>query len=133
MQYTPLPIITSLYAGLLALMLLALSFYVIKGRFKNQVGLGDGGNEDMMKRIRIHGNFTEYVPILLIMMVIMEVNGFQAWMLHVYGCGILLFRALHAIGISSSVNTSKPRFIGMVGTFALLFLGAMACIFRYIV
>ncbi len=127
-----LPVITSLYAGLLALMLVALSFYVIKGRFKNKVGLGDGGNEDVIKRVRIHGNFIEYVPMLLIMMVIMEINGFHGWMLHVYGIGILLFRSLHAIGLHMSTTTSFPRFVGTLGTFALLICGGLACMYRYV-
>lgn len=133
MQYVPFPVITSFYAGLLALMLIALSFYVIKGRLKNKIGLGDGGNDDMMKRMRIHGNFTEYVPMLLILLFLMETTGFEAWMLHIYGLLIVISRSLHALGIYKSSVSSTPRFVGMIGTFTLLFLGGFACIFRYIV
>ena len=57
--------IISLYAGILALIYIGLSGYVIQGRFKNKVSLGDNNNADMQKRIRVHGNFAEYVPLAL--------------------------------------------------------------------
>jgi len=46
--------IISLYAGILALIYIGLSGYVIKGRFKNQVSLGDNNIPDMQKRVRVH-------------------------------------------------------------------------------
>ena len=132
MEQVIFPAISSLYVGLLAIMLVGLSVYVVKGRFKHQVGLADGGNKDMLKRIRAHANFTEYVPMLVLMLVIMELNGFPAWMLHIYGLGILITRLLHAYGLHISSVASKPRFLGTAGTFFLLITGAVLCIGAYI-
>ncbi len=132
MDQFSLPVISSLYAGLLAIMLVSLALFVIAGRFKYKVGLGYGKNEDMVRRVRMHGNFVEYVPLLLIMMVIMEINSMHGWMLHTYGIGIILTRLSHAYGLYTSSKISLFRTIGMAGTFALLLIAAVACITRYI-
>ncbi len=126
------PYITSLYAGILAFMLLALSIFVIRGRLMHKVGLGNGGKQDMMQRMRMHGNFIEYVPMLLIMMAIMEINGLHVWMLHTYGIILVSARAIHAYGLYISPGTSLYRFIGAGGTFFLLLIGGIACIARYV-
>ena len=55
--------ITAFYASLLGICYLYLSFLVIGVRRKNQISLGDGGNEDLKRLSRAHGNFSEYVPI----------------------------------------------------------------------
>lgn len=66
-----LPITTG-YAALLALLLLALSMRVVDGRRRFGVNLGDGGNAAMQRRIRAHANFIEYVPLLLILLALLE-------------------------------------------------------------
>ncbi|WP_315865611.1 MAPEG family protein, partial [Klebsiella pneumoniae] len=42
---------------------------------------------ELQVAIRVHGNAVEYVPIGLILLLFMEMNGAQTWMVHV--CGIL--------------------------------------------
>ena len=59
--------ITAFYASLLGICYLYLSFLVIGARRRHQVGIGDGGHEDLSRLTRAHGNFSEYVPITLIM------------------------------------------------------------------
>ena len=49
--------ITGLYAGLLAILLVVLSFNVIRFRLKHRVGTGHGDVSELDKAIRIHGNF----------------------------------------------------------------------------
>ncbi|NNC55212.1 MAG: hypothetical protein HKO07_05785, partial [Pseudomonadales bacterium] len=53
--------ITLLYAGLLSILLLVLSYRVVQIR-RQGIALGDGGDLTLQRRIRAHGNFTEYVP-----------------------------------------------------------------------
>ena len=61
--------ITLLYAGLLAIWFLVLSIRVIQGRMgPGNPSLGDGGNPVMLRRIRGHANFAEYVPLILLLM-----------------------------------------------------------------
>eukprot|EP00466_Bigelowiella_natans_P009415 jgi/Bigna1/89993/estExt_fgenesh1_pg.C_600003 len=56
--------ITALYGGALTLWYLVLTARVILYRRENLIGLGDGNNNTMQRRIRAHGNFAEYVPLV---------------------------------------------------------------------
>ena len=58
--------ITSIYAIPLALIFLLLWFRVTKLRAATKVSIGDGGNVDLHERIRRHGNFVEWVPMVLV-------------------------------------------------------------------
>ncbi len=112
-------IITPIYAAIFALIMVSLSFYVIKMRYKHRVSLGDGGKKEMLKAIRAHGNFVEYVPMALILMVLLELNGESAAVLHGFGGALLIGRLCHAPGLNTR-NTTKLRQIGMVLTFGVM-------------
>jgi len=120
MTFTVLPY----YAAALAVMYVVLAVLVIRQRFKSRVGLGDGQQPALIKAVRIHGNFAEYVPLLLILLLTLEVQGAALWQLHLMG-GLTLFgRVCHAIGLSKTSGTSAPRLIGMLSTFGALLCGA---------
>jgi len=59
--------ITALYAGVLGILLVVISarVSVLRGKFK--VMFGDGGQDALMRAIRAQGNFTEYVPLALLL------------------------------------------------------------------
>jgi uncharacterized membrane protein YecN with MAPEG domain len=116
---TPLPV-TVLYAGLLGLLYLGLSLRVVRYRQRHEVGLGDGGHADLSRSIRVHGNFAEYVPLLLVLMALIESNGGAAWGLHAIGALLFLVRAAHAYGLASSGGASAGRAVGAGGTLLLL-------------
>jgi len=124
--------ITGFYASLLALVLLGLSFKIIKLRFKFQVGLGDGEQKPLVKAIRIHGNFIEYMPLALLLLGIYEINGGDEVWLHLIGITLVIGRLLHAMGISKSIGASKPRQIGMLSTFFVLFALAILNILAFV-
>jgi uncharacterized membrane protein YecN with MAPEG domain len=50
--------VTPFYAALAALILMILSFRVIRLRRRLSVGLGAGGHAKLVRAIRSHGNFT---------------------------------------------------------------------------
>src|SRR5215472_5644073 len=54
--------ITLATAGALGLIGLILVFRVTMGRAKRKVNMEDGGNPDMILRMRTHANFVEYAP-----------------------------------------------------------------------
>ncbi len=118
--------ITALYASLLALIFLYLSFRVIGFRRRLKVGVGDGGEKALTKAIRVHGNFSEYVPLALILLGCYELSGANSLLVHLFGVTLLLGRLLHAVGLTKSIGVSKPRFIGMILTFLTLLLLAIA-------
>jgi uncharacterized membrane protein YecN with MAPEG domain len=116
--------ITGYYAAALAVMYVALAFWVIRQRFRLRVGLGDGQQPDLIKAIRIHGNFAEYVPFMLLLLWMVEQQQAPTWQLHMLGGLILGGRLLHCLGLWMSSGTSIPRFFGMISTFSALLLSA---------
>lgn len=98
--------VTALYTGILTVMLVFLSLYVVRGRWVNKVGVGDGGNADMLKRMRTHANFIEYVPLALIGLYLLEVTKHSVIILHGLGIALVIARLLHAYGM----NRRSPNF-----------------------
>ena len=84
--------VTTLYAGILALIYVALAINVTVHRGKFKVPLGDGNNPDMRRMIRVHGNAAEYIPIALLLMLILELNGGSRTILHVAGIALIVAR-----------------------------------------
>jgi hypothetical protein len=116
--------ITLATAGALGLVYLVLSARVIQGRFQHQVSLGDGGQKDMLARIRSHGNFSEYVPFVLILLGLLELSGANRTVLAVAGAALVAFRILHAIGVPRKAP-NPFRVLGTIGTFLLLLGGSV--------
>ncbi|MFH1599423.1 MAG: MAPEG family protein [Pseudomonadota bacterium] len=112
--------ITMLYAGLCTLLILALAGRVIAARWRHKVGLGDGGNTDLNRRVRAHANAVEYVPLALILLGGMELNGYPDWLVHAFGATLFVSRLLHAWGLETSGGTSTGRFLGTVLTLLLM-------------
>ncbi|HGN0868050.1 MULTISPECIES: MAPEG family protein [Providencia] len=116
--------VSSLYAVLGALLILRLSLNVVKLRNQYRVSVGDGGFSELQTAIRVHGNAIEYIPISLILLLLMEMNGAKVWMIHV--CGILLIasRMLHSYGLKN--HDYSQRRMGMMGTYLALALMVIA-------
>lgn len=112
--------ITMLYAGLCTLLILALAGRVIAGRWRHKVGLGDGGNSELSRLVRAHANAVEYVPLALILLGGMELNGYDDWLVHAFGATLFASRLLHAWGLATSAGTSPGRFLGTVLTLLLM-------------
>ena len=125
--------ITPLYAGALAILFLALSFRVVQLRMRG-VSLGDGGDQELLRRIRGHGNFPEYVPLILLMLAMLETGGVTPpWLLHLLGATLLVARLLHGIALSYTSQWKFGRFWGTALTFLLLLVTGLLCLWRGIV
>ena len=124
--------IISLYAGILTLMYLGLSGYVIKGRFKNKVSLGDNNIPDMQKRVRAHGNFIEYVPLAIFMIFMMEILEVAPFVVHILGALLIISRALHVYGLMNKEGASLFRAAGTLMTFFVLAMTALYNIYFYL-
>lgn len=112
--------VTALYAGLCALLLLLLGALVVNQRRLLKVGLGDGGHEPLARSMRAQANFVEYVPMSLVLMLLLEINGLQVKWLHMAGVVLIGSRLLHAWGFSHSSGRSFGRSVGTAGTFGVL-------------
>ena len=119
-------IITSLYAGLLAFIFLALSARVVAVR--GRVSLGDGGDPEVLRRMRGHANFAEYVPLIHVMMALLEYQQIAAWQLHAIGATLVFARVIHGIALSFTRKWFFGRFFGTVLTFTLLGVCGILCV-----
>ena len=123
------PFYTGLFAAVLMIMQMILMGMVTKQRGKSDVLIGDGGDDDMLQAMRVHGNFVENVPIFLIGLALIELLvGSNMWVL-VMGCVFVLGRILHAIGMTITTGLSIPRFLGTVAS--LLVTVIAACYLGY--
>jgi len=122
--------VTALYAGLLALLLIALVARVPLLRRKHHVGIGAGGNAELALAIRVHGNATEYIPTALLLLLLAELNGFPAWSLHAAGSVLFLARIVHAVGLGGNAGYSTGRFTGTAVTWLVTVTLAIALIFN---
>ena len=70
-----MPHIVLLYAALLALLFVGLSIRTLRMRRRLGIAIGDAGNESMLRAMRAHSNFAEYVPLSLLLIYLVEVTG----------------------------------------------------------
>jgi len=118
--------ITPIYAALFALFFVALSLRVIRFRRSARISLGDGGDEELRRRSRVHANFAEYVPLTLVLMTLAELQGQPGWSVHAIGALLAVGRLAHAYGVSQAPQIGKLRVLGMVTTIAAMVTGAVA-------
>jgi hypothetical protein len=124
------PVLTGLYAGILGVFALLLAIFVVAGRVKHRVEIGDGGKTDMTKRVRAFGNFAEYVPLIVALMALGEMLGSPRWLLHATGIAIVAGRLFHAWGLSRSTGTSAGRFVGTNLTWIALAAASIGLLIR---
>lgn len=112
--------VTSLYAGLITLLVIALAARIPPMRRRYRVGIHSGQNEDLARAVRVHGNAVENVPLGLILLGLLELQAMNAGVLHALGSLFFLGRILHAWGLSRTVGVSAGRVWGMTITWLTL-------------
>jgi len=121
--------ITSLVALPLAALFIVLFVSVVRHRNTAGISLGDGQDAEMLVRIRRHGNFTEWVPMLLILMMLAESNHAPAGALYLAGFLIVLGRFAHPFSLSSRRPSLPLRMLGNATCIAATVI-LIACIAR---
>ncbi len=115
----------AVYLAAFGLMAVFHASKVIQLRWKFRISIGDGGVEELTRAVRVFGNFTEYVPLALILLIGCELVQAPVWFLHLTGACLVLGRCLHAIGLSKPRGGRNPRIIGMMLTLVSLILGSV--------
>jgi uncharacterized membrane protein YecN with MAPEG domain len=111
---------TGIYAGLFSLMFLYLAWPITVQRKRKKIGLGDGGDAELQRAIRVHANFVEYVPLTLLMLLLAELQKAPPPLIHGFGIALILSRILHAVGLTHSGGYSLGRFYGTLGTWLVM-------------
>jgi len=119
--------ITPFYAALLALVFVGLSVRTLLLRRNLQIAVGDQGNPEMLRAMRVHANFAEYVPFTLLLIFMLEIQGTYAALVHLLCLSLLVGRLVHAYGVSKAAEDFRFRVAGMAMTFAAL-VGAAVCL-----
>ncbi len=111
--------ITLTFIGIMLLLQVSLSIAASAYRAKLGIELGDNGDLTMLKAVRAHGNFIEYVPIVLIAMAACEFVGAPGWFVVIAGCVLVLSRLSHAAYMLGYAG-SAARLFGAGLTTALM-------------
>lgn len=122
--------LTPVYAALLGFVFVVLSLRAIRLRQRLGVAVGDGGNRQLRRAVRVHANFCEYVPLALLLMYFLEAHTDTRGAMHAFGIALLLGRVLHAIGVSRDPEDLRWRVAGVVLTFAVIVLCAAALLWH---
>ncbi len=104
--------ITAFYASLLAVLFLFLSVRVIGWRRERRIEIGHGEDAQLLRRMRVHANFAEYVPFTLLLMALAENLGPPHILTHLVGVTLITGRLLHAYGLSQTPHILKYRVWG---------------------
>ena len=113
---TYFPIIAG-YIAFFLLMNIVLMYLIGKVRIAKKIDLGDGGDAQMLSRVRAHGNFSETVPISMLGLICLDMLAAPIWALHLVGGGMVVGRVLHALGMYGKFKQGR-----LVGTLTFLLL-----------
>lgn len=122
--------VTAGYAGLLALVGLVLMQLVGRERLRTGVSLGDGGAAALTVAMRRQANFVESVPLALVLLALVELNGAPPLWLHALGATLLIARIVHPFGLETATSQRMPRFLGAVATVLVVFAAAVTALWQ---
>lgn len=100
--------VTGFAAAFCGLLLVLLAARVSQLRVRHQVALGDGGNRELTRAIRAHGNTAEHAPIFLLMSACYELQAGRTEPLIGVVALFLIGRLLFVWGLSrASINAAR--------------------------
>jgi len=120
--------ITPLYAGAIGLILLGLSLRVVQVRLAREVSLGDAGHPDLLVAQRAQGNLIEYAPVILLLVALLEANGWADWIVHALGALLTASRLAHPFGLAPAFGVRPARALGAAGTWLVLAISSVLAI-----
>ena len=123
--------ITLTAAGCAALINLWLGIRIGQMRTKEKISIGDGGNDNLIRRMRAQANFIEYTPIVLVLLGLVEsASGTSHWLWAV-AILYLVGRILHPLGMDAD-GFGKGRMIGtLTSMLTTLGLGIYAIVLAF--
>ncbi len=118
--------ITLGFAALFVTMQVVMSVIVGVHRARTGIRFMDGGDAEMMRRMRAHGNFAENVPSALIVMAGAEALGTASVLVLGGGVILVLARLIHYAAIRQTVpNVGRAIGAGATSLTILFFAGAI--------
>jgi uncharacterized membrane protein YecN with MAPEG domain len=78
-----------------------------------RIPFGDGKDKLLKRAIRVHGNFSEYVPLTLIMIYFVELKTNNLLLIHGLCSAFILARISHIYGVSQLKENMIFRVFGL--------------------
>ncbi len=105
--------VTTVYAGLCALLFVYLASRIVARRRRAGISLLDGGDAELLRLTRAHGNAAEWMPLFLILLAGVESLGAPGYVLHAAGLPFVIGRAMHARHFVTGQEGFRLRVMGM--------------------
>jgi uncharacterized membrane protein YecN with MAPEG domain len=125
------PFVVPFYAGIFALIYFFLTMRVARRRGHSGISLGSGGDAELERSIRAHGNFGEYVPFILLLLGFAELQHWSRYLLHALCVLLLIGRICHAIAVSRPGSVGPLRGVGMALTGTVIIIAALMLIAEF--
>ena len=122
--------ISSLYVPFFGLMFVVITMRVGNYRRENQLPFGEGGDKKFLALVRAQANFTESVPIAVVILVLLELAGQSASMMHGLFVALILGRTLHYLQLTGVFNAVLIRILGMLLTLGPILVASIALALR---
>ncbi|MBD3671450.1 MAG: MAPEG family protein [Gammaproteobacteria bacterium] len=113
-------VVSPVYTALLALFILYMGYRVSMLRRSEGVALGSGSSPSLLRARSAHQHALENVPVSLLLLLMLEINGNHILLLHVLGSLLLISRLLHYVGQSRHSGRSFGRYWGTVINWLLI-------------
>ena len=110
--------IIGFYLCVFSLLIMALSFNVVKQRRISRVAFGDGGFKPLIWPRAGHSNALENIPVALLLLALLEINNAPTWFIHTLALTLLFARLIHAK--STLKGLCRGRALGMQITYAVI-------------
>lgn len=104
--------VTPIYALVVTLIYMVLWMRVSAKRSALGQSIGDGGDQELLLRVRQHGNCAEWSSFLLILMILAEGMNAPDLYLHIGGALLVVGRITHPFGLKKDNAGHVLRYIG---------------------
>ncbi len=84
----------------------------------------------LQRKVRAYGNFIEYVPLALLLILALELMQSSDWVVWLLGVTLTIARIAHAWGLIKTYGPSPGRAVGFFLTWFVYLVGAGACIYE---
>jgi uncharacterized protein len=89
--------VTILYGSLSIAVTILLALNVSLHRMQHKVMAGDPVPDGLFRKVRAHGNSTEWLAVMVLLLAFLELQGASSLTLHLLGGATVIARVLHSL------------------------------------
>lgn len=118
--------ITIISASFLGLLLVYLSYNVSKNRMRAKVDMGTGDDEQLLTAVRAQANLTEYGPMGLILIGLLEYSRTSWYLVMGVAVAFVVGRYMHGLTLGKFEGRNPFRFYGTLLTWLSILIASIA-------